>query len=277
MAHRGYNPLRVTADEARFARTGSACLFDLDGVLTDTASVHRKAWKEMFDAYLSARAERTGDGSSRSTSTTTTRPTWTARSGRTVSGRFWTAVASRCPRATPTTTRRRDRAWPGQPEERHCFTRRCAPTASRVFEGSRRYLDAVAAAGLAVAVVSSSANTREVLEHHRPGRVRPGARRRGDACATRASQASRRPTRSFAPPNCSTRPADQAAVFEDAIAGVAAGTRRPFRRGGRRRPCRSRRRVAAQRSRRRGQPIWPSCWTPDDRRRRLPRRAVACP
>ena len=33
-----------------------------------------------------------------------------------------------------------------------------------MFEGSRRYLEAVAAAGLAVAVVSSSANTREVLE-----------------------------------------------------------------------------------------------------------------
>ena len=38
-----------------------ACLFDLDGVLTDTASVHTKAWKAMFDAYLSERAERTGD------------------------------------------------------------------------------------------------------------------------------------------------------------------------------------------------------------------------
>jgi beta-phosphoglucomutase-like phosphatase (HAD superfamily) len=29
-----------------------ACLFDLDGVLTDTASVHRRAWKKMFDEYL---------------------------------------------------------------------------------------------------------------------------------------------------------------------------------------------------------------------------------
>ena len=38
-----------------------ACLFDLDGVLTDTASVHTKAWKAMFDAYLSQRAERTGE------------------------------------------------------------------------------------------------------------------------------------------------------------------------------------------------------------------------
>jgi beta-phosphoglucomutase-like phosphatase (HAD superfamily) len=29
-----------------------ACLFDLDGVLTQTAKVHQAAWKEMFDAYL---------------------------------------------------------------------------------------------------------------------------------------------------------------------------------------------------------------------------------
>jgi beta-phosphoglucomutase family hydrolase len=36
-----------------------ACLFDLDGVLTDTASVHAAAWKEMFDTYLKARAQRT--------------------------------------------------------------------------------------------------------------------------------------------------------------------------------------------------------------------------
>lgn len=38
-----------------------ACLFDLDGVLTDTASLHTKAWKAMFDAYLAERAERTGE------------------------------------------------------------------------------------------------------------------------------------------------------------------------------------------------------------------------
>jgi beta-phosphoglucomutase-like phosphatase (HAD superfamily) len=35
-----------------------ACLFDLDGVLTRTATVHAAAWKEMFDAYLGAWAER---------------------------------------------------------------------------------------------------------------------------------------------------------------------------------------------------------------------------
>ena len=36
------------------------CLFDLDGVLTQTAKVHAAAWKEMFDDYLRARAQRTG-------------------------------------------------------------------------------------------------------------------------------------------------------------------------------------------------------------------------
>src|SRR4051794_31243657 len=32
-----------------------ACLFDLDGVLTDTASVHAAAWKQMFDEFLRER------------------------------------------------------------------------------------------------------------------------------------------------------------------------------------------------------------------------------
>jgi beta-phosphoglucomutase family hydrolase len=34
-----------------------ACLFDLDGVLTQTAKVHAAAWKSMFDAFLQQRAE----------------------------------------------------------------------------------------------------------------------------------------------------------------------------------------------------------------------------
>src|SRR5918911_218186 len=37
-----------------------ACLFDLDGVLTQTARVHAAAWKKMFDAYLRERAAQAG-------------------------------------------------------------------------------------------------------------------------------------------------------------------------------------------------------------------------
>lgn len=38
----------------------SACLFDLDGVLTQTARVHDAAWQRVFDEFLRDRAERTG-------------------------------------------------------------------------------------------------------------------------------------------------------------------------------------------------------------------------
>ena len=38
-----------------------AVIFDLDGVITDTASVHAAAWKRMFDQFLADRADREGE------------------------------------------------------------------------------------------------------------------------------------------------------------------------------------------------------------------------
>ena len=38
----------------------SACLFDMDGVVTRTATVHDAAWKEMFDEFLRGYAARSG-------------------------------------------------------------------------------------------------------------------------------------------------------------------------------------------------------------------------
>jgi beta-phosphoglucomutase-like phosphatase (HAD superfamily) len=38
-----------------------AVVFDTDGVLTDTASVHAAAWKRLFDEYLQLRATRDGE------------------------------------------------------------------------------------------------------------------------------------------------------------------------------------------------------------------------
>jgi beta-phosphoglucomutase family hydrolase len=37
-----------------------ACLFDLDGVLTQTAKVHAAAWQHMFDTFLQDRSVQTG-------------------------------------------------------------------------------------------------------------------------------------------------------------------------------------------------------------------------
>ena len=39
----------------RLPQAISACLFDLDGVLTQTAKVHAQAWKQMFDDFLRER------------------------------------------------------------------------------------------------------------------------------------------------------------------------------------------------------------------------------
>jgi beta-phosphoglucomutase family hydrolase len=39
----------------------TACLFDLDGVLTKTAEVHARAWKQTFDRFLEERGEKPFD------------------------------------------------------------------------------------------------------------------------------------------------------------------------------------------------------------------------
>jgi beta-phosphoglucomutase family hydrolase len=38
----------------------NTCLFDLDGVLTQTAKIHAQAWKEMFDGFLREWSEENG-------------------------------------------------------------------------------------------------------------------------------------------------------------------------------------------------------------------------
>ena len=94
-----------------------ACLFDLDGVLTRTAVVHAAAWKEMFDDFL---RDRDGDGlpavrRRRRLRRVRRRPAARRR------GAHLPRLprTSSCPRASPDDPpRRRDRARPGQPQER---------------------------------------------------------------------------------------------------------------------------------------------------------------
>jgi alpha,alpha-trehalase len=52
------NDERVTIDRGRY----DAVIFDLDGVVTQTAAVHAAAWKRLFDAYLAERAARAAAG-----------------------------------------------------------------------------------------------------------------------------------------------------------------------------------------------------------------------
>ena len=60
-----------------------ACLFDMDGVLTRTATVHAAAWKEMFDEFLRERdGERVHAVRRRSPTTTSTSTASRARTAR---------------------------------------------------------------------------------------------------------------------------------------------------------------------------------------------------
>jgi HAD superfamily hydrolase (TIGR01509 family) len=91
-----------------------------------------------------------------------------------------------------------------------------------VFEGSRRYLEAVHDAGLPVAVVSSSANTREVLRITGLERL---VAHRVDALTMRDEHIAGKPSPDsflWAARLLDVAPR-HAAVFEDAIAGVQAG------------------------------------------------------
>ena len=53
----GGEHMKVDLTGGRF----DAVLFDLDGVLTDTARIHEASWKKMFDAFLRQRAKATGE------------------------------------------------------------------------------------------------------------------------------------------------------------------------------------------------------------------------
>ncbi|KAA0085305.1 beta-phosphoglucomutase family hydrolase [Mycolicibacterium sp. P9-64] len=196
-----------------------ACLFDLDGVLTDTASVHRKAWKSMFDDFLRAR-----DGDQ-------FRPfDVDADYGTYVDGKkredgVRSFLASRdiaLPEGDPDDEPGAETVNGLGNRKNTVFLEVLHSEGVEVFEGSRKYLEAVHAAGLKVAVVSSSANTRQVLKVTGLDRF---VGQLVDAITMRDENIPGKPA-----PDSYLRgaellgiPASAAAVFEDAIAGVQAG------------------------------------------------------
>lgn len=190
-----------------------ACLFDLDGVLTDTASVHRRAWKSMFDEFLRSRAESTGEpfvpfdaGADYETYV----------DGKPRTDGIRSFLASR------DITVDDDAISEMGDRKNHLFLEHLHTDGVTVFEGSRRYLQAAAEAGLRRAVVSSSANTGEVLELTG---LDSYIELRVDGVTLRTEQIPGKPEPdSFlrAAQLLDVQPA-HAAVFEDALSGVAAG------------------------------------------------------
>ena len=199
-----------------------ATLFDLDGVLTDTASVHKKAWKAMFDDFLRAQAERTGtqftpfdvdtdylkyvDGKKRDDG---------VRS-------FLGSRGIDLPDGDPDDGADVETVYGLGNRKNEKFQHTLRNDGVEVFEGSRRYLEAAADAGLGTAVVSSSANTREVLELTGLDRF---VQHRVDGVTMREQNIAGKPA-----PDSFLRAAQllgvepaEAVVFEDALSGVEAG------------------------------------------------------
>ena len=133
------------------------CLFDLDGVLTDTASVHKSAWKDTFDPVLERHG--TTPFTDRTTSSTST-----ASPASTAPATSCTPVGCRSPRAA-TVTARTTRRCTASPRAR---TTRCSSASARTASPSTRARAAISRRrrrpGLRRVVVSSSANTAEVLK-----------------------------------------------------------------------------------------------------------------
>src|SRR6201991_4874987 len=141
-----------------------ACLFDLDGGLTDTASVHRGAWKAMFDEYLRQRSEHS-DEQFREFDADGDYGEYV--DGKTRDDGVRSFLASRdieLPDGDPDDSADKDTIYGLGTRKNDAFQETLEKDGVEVFEGSRRYLEKVAEAGLATAVVSSSANTRQVLE-----------------------------------------------------------------------------------------------------------------
>lgn len=200
----------------------TACLFDLDGVLTRTARVHAAAWKEMFDEFLRARAEATGE------------PFVPLElpgdyvayiDGRLRADGVRTFLASR-----GITLPEGDPADPPEAETVHGLGNRKNALVLElierdgvdVYESSVRFVEAVRDAGLRRAVVSASRNCKAVLaaagiEHLFEVRVD------GTVAEEQGLRGKPAPDTFLAAARALGVDPAHAAVFEDAVAGVEAG------------------------------------------------------
>jgi beta-phosphoglucomutase family hydrolase len=199
-----------------------ACLFDLDGVLTKTATVHAAAWKQMFDDYLRERAKRTGDEFVPFDSN--------SDYGEYVDGKprldgvrsFLASRGIELPAGEPDDPPDAETVHGLGNRKNELVLKLIREQGVEAYEGSVRYLQAVREAGLHSAVVSSSANCRDVL-------VAAGiekffeARIDGVVAEREHLKGKPAPDTFLAGARALGVEPAQAAVFEDALAGVAAG------------------------------------------------------
>jgi len=199
-----------------------ACLFDLDGVLTQTARVHAAAWKEMFDAFLRARAARTGE---KFVPFDPVADYDTYVDGKPRYDGVRSFLASReieLPEGDPSDPPSAETVYGLGNRKNELVLALLKRDGVKVYEGSVHYVRAVRDAGLHRAVVSASANCREVLQ---AAEIEDLFEVRIDGIVVEQRHLKGKPapdTFLAAAEELGAKPAE-AAVFEDALAGVEAG------------------------------------------------------
>jgi beta-phosphoglucomutase family hydrolase len=199
-----------------------ACLFDMDGVLTETATVHAAAWKLTFDAYLRRRAERTG-GAFRAFDAVADYDEYVDGKPRSDGVRsFLASRAITLPQGSPSDRPSAETVDGLGSRKNETVLRLIRERGVEAYPGSVRFLHAVRDAGLATAVVSSSANCREVLEAAGIAELFD-VRVDGTTIERDHLHGKPAPDSFLAAARYIGVPPAAAAVFEDALAGVAAG------------------------------------------------------
>lgn len=200
----------------------TACLFDLDGVLTRTAIVHAAAWKQMFDEFLRDWSTRTGqpfvpfDAGADYDTYVDGRPRLEGTQG------FLKSRGIDLPEGSADDPPGERTVHGLSNRKNDLVLRMLRERGVEVYEGSVRYVEAVRNAGLSTAVVSSSANTAEVLEAAGISHLFD-ARIDGVVAAERHLAGKPAPDTFVAGATALGVGPDRAAVFEDALAGVEAG------------------------------------------------------
>jgi beta-phosphoglucomutase family hydrolase len=199
-----------------------ACLFDLDGVLTDTASVHAAAWKQMFDDYLRARAERDGTPFREFDVKADYGPYVDGKPRLEGTDAFLRSRGIVLPAGGPGDAPDAETIYALATRKNDLVQEKIRTVGVTVYPGSVRYLKAVKDAGLATACVSSSANAAQVLD---VAGLSSMIDHRVDGVIAKERGLPGKP----APDTFLAAAADlgvdrsQAVVFEDALAGVASG------------------------------------------------------
>jgi beta-phosphoglucomutase family hydrolase len=196
----------------------TACLFDLDGVLTGTAALHRAAWKETFDGFLERR-----DGAGFREFTETDYNDYV--DGRPRFDGVRAFLASRdiqLPEGPPDAPPSDDTVQGVGNRKNVRVQEIITERGVSPYPGSVRYLEAAKRAGLRIGVVTSSANGAAVLDAADLTKF-VEARVDGVVIAERGLAGKPAPDSFIAGAQALGVPPEQAAVFEDALSGVQAG------------------------------------------------------